>query len=100
MDCCNQGPDVVQSKGYPHCNYITLNSPLLKNIDEHGLICGSMKNFADLLKYNLPINEKKSLVKWGFFAPSPTGINMIQELVERKQVKLNAMHKIFLFSKK
>lgn len=89
MDCCNQGADVVKAKGYPHCNYITLNSPLLKNIDEHGLIFGAVKNLGDLLKHNIPVNEKKSIVKWGFFAPSPSGINQIQQLVENKKVTTN-----------
>lgn len=87
LDCCNQGPDEIKKKGYLHSTYITLNSPLLKNIDEHGLICGSVKNIGDLLKYNIPIKDNKSFVKWGFFAPSSTGIKMIQKLVESNAIK-------------
>ncbi|XP_001600089.1 reticulon-4-interacting protein 1 homolog, mitochondrial [Nasonia vitripennis] len=96
LDCCNQGAVLVKSKGYPHCNYITLNSPLLKNVDEHGLIFGAVKNLGDLLKHNIPVNEKKSLVKWGFFAPSPSGITHIQELVEHKKI-IPVVQEVFPF---
>ncbi|KAJ8673591.1 hypothetical protein QAD02_004853 [Eretmocerus hayati] len=96
LDCCNQGPDAVKSKGYPHCTYITLNSPLLRNVDENGLILGTIKNFGDLIKHNIPTNDKLSLVKWGFFAPSPTGIETIQDLVERKQI-VPVVQEVFRF---
>lgn len=86
LDCCQQGPDKIKKKGYPHATYITLNSPLLKNVDQHGLIGGSVKNLGDLIKHNIPSKENKSTVKWGFFTPSKKGINMIQELVESGQV--------------
>lgn len=90
MDCCNQGSDRIKSKGYPHCTYITLNPPLLKNIDEHGLIAGTVKNIGDLVLQNIPTSQnlsQASFVKWGFIVPSPTGINMIQELVESQKVR-------------
>lgn len=92
LDCAKQGPDLIKSKGYPYSNYISLNSPFLKNIDDHGVIVGGIKNFGEILKYNIPIDQKtnllnSSLVKWGFFAPSPSGIKIIQELVESKKVR-------------
>lgn len=87
LDCCNQGPDEIQRKGYSHSTYITLNSPMLRNIDQHGLIGGAVKNIGDLFKYNIPVKDNKSCVKWGFFAPSTTGIKMIQELVETNSIK-------------
>lgn len=78
---------MIRTKGYPHSNYVTLNSPLLKNFDEHGLIFGSVKNLGDLLIHNVnSISNRQSLVKWGFFVPSPVGISTIQKLVENKQV--------------
>jgi type IV secretory pathway VirB6-like protein len=66
---------------------VTLNSPLLKNYDKHGLVFGTMKNISDLVQDNLPTNPNLSLVKWGYFIPSTDGINVIQKLVENKQVK-------------
>ena len=86
LDCANQGPDEIRSRGYPHCTYITLNSPLLKNIDQHGLIGGTVKNISELVKYNIPTADNKSFVKWGFFAPSQTGMKILHELVESGEV--------------
>ncbi|XP_043277624.1 reticulon-4-interacting protein 1, mitochondrial [Venturia canescens] len=96
LDCCQQGPDTIKEKGYPHKTYITLNSPLLKNVDQHGLIGGTVKNIGDLVKYNIPSRENKSSVRWGFFTPSRAGINMIQELVESGQI-LPVIHKTYSF---
>jgi len=73
-------------KGYPHSTYIALNSPLLNNFDHHGLIMGMAKNLGDFLKFNIPKTENKSCVKWGFFIPSQTGINVLQKLVENEEV--------------
>lgn len=81
---------MIRSKGYPHSTYITLNSPLLKNVDENGLLFGSLKNLSTILEQNVPLNENRSFVKWGFFAPSSTGIEAIQNLVEANQV--NFLH--------
>jgi len=75
-------------KGYPHDTYIALNSPMLKNFDHHGLVMGMAKNLGDLLKFNIPKAENKSCVKWGFFIPSRTGIDVLQNLVENEEVCL------------
>ncbi|XP_015603922.1 reticulon-4-interacting protein 1, mitochondrial isoform X2 [Cephus cinctus] len=82
LDCCNQGIEQAKAKGYQHESYITLNSPLLKNLDEHGLIGGMIRNISDFCKHNLPKAENKSTLKWAFFTPSSEGLNMIQEFVE------------------
>lgn len=87
MDCANQGPDQIRLKNYPHNTYITLNPPLLKNTDQYGLIVGTVKNIGELLKYNIPITENKSTVKWGFFIPSETGIKTLKEFVENGKVQ-------------
>ena len=86
LDCANQGPEHVRMKGYPHDTYIALNSPLLKNVDHHGLIMGMARNLGGLLKFNIPNAENKSCVKWAFFMPSQTGINVLQKLVENGKV--------------
>lgn len=86
LDCANQGPSKIRAKGYPHNTYISLNSPLLKNVDKHGLITGTVRNIGELIKYNIPVRDNRSCVKWGFFVPSQTGITMIQELVEDEKI--------------
>lgn len=89
LDCANQGPELVKIKGYQYNTYIALNPPLLKNIDQHGLIVGMVKNIGNLLKFNIPTLENKSCVKWGFFMPFQTGINVIQKFVEDGKVCIN-----------
>ncbi|KAK0178199.1 hypothetical protein PV328_002173 [Microctonus aethiopoides] len=86
LDCCNTGVEYVQENGCRFNTYITLNSPLLKNIDNHGFIFGNVKNLGDLIKNNIPINNKNGSVKWGYFIPSTTGINVLQKFVENKQI--------------
>ncbi|XP_033216790.1 reticulon-4-interacting protein 1, mitochondrial [Belonocnema kinseyi] len=96
LDCANQGPDVIKAKGYPHYTYITLNSPLLKNIDERGFISGTVKNVGDFVKYNFPSKENKGFVKWGFFAPSKTGLDALQKFVENGQL-VSVVKKVYPF---
>ncbi|XP_012054771.1 PREDICTED: reticulon-4-interacting protein 1, mitochondrial [Atta cephalotes] len=86
LDCAKLGPEYVRMKRYPHDTYIALNSPLLNNFDHHGLIMGMAKNLGDFLKFNIPKTENKSCVKWGFFIPSQTGINVLQKLVENEEI--------------
>ncbi|XP_011865975.1 PREDICTED: reticulon-4-interacting protein 1, mitochondrial [Vollenhovia emeryi] len=86
LDCANQGPEHVRTRGYPHDTYIALNSPLLKNFDNHGLIMGMAQNLGDLLKFNIPKVENRSCVKWGFFIPSQTGISVLQKFVEDEKI--------------
>ncbi|KAF7385313.1 hypothetical protein V1477_000809 [Vespula maculifrons] len=86
LDCSNQGPDLINSKGYPYYTYITLNSPLLKNIDQLGLIAGTFKNLGDIFKYNIPKSNNKGSVKWGLFVPSETGMSMLHDFVECGQI--------------
>ncbi|OAD57257.1 Reticulon-4-interacting protein 1, mitochondrial [Eufriesea mexicana] len=90
------GPDQIRLKGYPHCTYITLNSPLLRNTDQHGLIVGTVKNVGELVKHNMSIIENKSTVKWGFFTPSKTGIKTLKEFVESGKV-VPVVKKVYQF---
>ncbi|XP_033364575.1 reticulon-4-interacting protein 1, mitochondrial isoform X1 [Bombus vosnesenskii] len=95
LDCANQGADQIRLRGYPHSTYITLNSPVLKNTDQHGLIVGTVKNIGELVKYNIPI-ENKSTVKWGFFIPSAAGIKTLKEFVESGKV-VPVVKKVYQF---
>lgn len=96
LDCANQGPEIVKAKGYPHYTYITLNSPLLKNIDENGFLAGTVKNVGDFVKYNIPSKENKGFVKWGFFAPCKSGLDTLQELVEKEKL-VSVVKKVYPF---
>ncbi|XP_003707613.1 NAD(P)H oxidoreductase RTN4IP1, mitochondrial [Megachile rotundata] len=96
LDCANLGPNHVRFKRYPHSTYITLNSPLLKNIDQRGLIVGTMKNIGELVKYNIPIIENKGTVKWGFFMPSATGLKVLEEFVKNGKI-IPVVKKVYRF---
>jgi len=76
----------IRKKRYPHNTYVGLNSPILKNIDQHGIIIGMIKNLGDLWRFNVPKTENESWVKWGFFIPSPTGISILEKLVKSGKV--------------
>lgn len=67
--------------------YITFNSPLLRNVEEFGLLAGSFKNLTDLIENNFStMKSENGLVKWGYFLPAPHGIQYLQRLVERGQI--------------
>ncbi|XP_046630199.1 reticulon-4-interacting protein 1, mitochondrial-like [Neodiprion virginianus] len=97
LDCCKQGIHTVRAKGYSYNTYITLNSPMLKNFDDFGVIGGSVKNIGDVIKDNVPFFKDKTSVKWGFFVPSQKGINMIQNFVEKKKI-VPVIEKVYPFS--
>lgn len=86
LDCTRQGPEQIRMKGYPYNTYITLDSPMLKNFDQHGLVLGALQNVGDIARFNIPIAQNKGCVKWGFFLRSQEGIRVIQELVENGRV--------------
>lgn len=66
--------------------YITLNSPLLLNTDNYGLIPGLAQSANELLSANLNRCQDGSSVKWGFFFPSNSGFNFINNLVLQRKV--------------
>ncbi|XP_066583860.1 reticulon-4-interacting protein 1, mitochondrial-like [Prorops nasuta] len=86
LDCCKQGVDDVKRRGYEHNIFITLNSPLLKNVDEHGLFGGSLQNINSIVRQNLPHVSNQGSVRWAFFAPSKRGMALIQDLVLNKKL--------------
>ncbi|XP_014484245.1 PREDICTED: reticulon-4-interacting protein 1, mitochondrial [Dinoponera quadriceps] len=86
LDCAKQGPELVRKKGYPCDTYVTLNSPMLRNFDQYGLIMGTIQNLGDIARLNIPIAQNKGCVKWGFFVPDQTGMNVLQGLVESGRI--------------
>lgn len=85
MDCAKTGHENIP-KNWNYDNYITLNSPLLKNTDEYGLVGGLMTSARDLLLPNF-YNQNKGWIKWGFFIDSRMGLEFIDDLIKKKKVK-------------
>lgn len=87
LDCSGQGPQGAEHLNFKYQQYVTFSSPLLKNIDKSGLAVGILKNVGNLLETNIKsVTQQRGLVKWGFFTPSPQGMSLLKQLVERKKV--------------
>lgn len=86
--------DCVNSCG----SIITLRSPLLSNIDTHGILYGSVKSAIDLLMPNLTsgVFKKGSLIKWAFFMPCETAVKEISSIVTQNKVRYLAFYSIFI----
>lgn len=68
--------------------FITLRSPMLRNLDDYGVFGGMVKNAVDLLVTNVKtgLTSKSSTIRWGFFLPSSDAIKEITRLVEEGKV--------------
>ncbi|XP_071442414.1 reticulon-4-interacting protein 1 homolog, mitochondrial-like [Hetaerina americana] len=75
--------ETLKSKGC--AKYITVTSPLLRNVDRHGLALGMIKNVIDFVSSNLSLRSTPFFlggpsVRWGYFIPSAKAIEEISEL--------------------
>lgn len=95
LDCAKFGYDKVPSE-WRYNKFITLNSPLMNNTDNFGLLGGFAASAKDLLLANFAKCPQGQSVRWGFFTPSQSGIQFIDKLV--KNGKINpVIHKVFKF---
>lgn len=87
LDCSGQGPQGAERLNFKFKQYVTFNSPLLKNIDNSGLGLGLLKNVGNILESNFKsVSKQNGLIKYGFFAPAPQGIELFKKLAECKKV--------------
>lgn len=94
------GPNYADClKDWNLSKYITLRSPMLRNVDEYGVVLGMMKNTVDLIVTNVKtgVTSQCSTVRWGFFLPSSDAIKEITALVEQGKMS-PVIEKIFPFS--
>ncbi|XP_044751143.1 reticulon-4-interacting protein 1 homolog, mitochondrial-like [Coccinella septempunctata] len=95
LDCAKFGIDRVPNE-WKFGQYITLNSPLILNTDEYGLVGGLMKSTSSLLSQNIMKLKDGKRVKWGFFIPSNSGFELIDRLAKNNQLR-PVIHKEFSF---
>lgn len=69
-------------------NYVSFTTPVLKNIDNRGLLGGAVNSANNILCSNIDSIKKGGLVKWAYFIPSVDGINFIKHLVTTMKVLL------------
>jgi len=87
LDCANKGSNYVNELSFNYKNYITFNSPLLKNNDQYGIGIGTIENIRNLIENNINLIMKQNgLVKWGYFLPAHHGIIYLKNLVEKNRV--------------
>lgn len=71
---------------WQYTTYISLNSPLLRNTDQYGLIGGLALSAADLIPSNLLTLSQGKCVKWAYFYPSTDGLKFIDRLIRNAEV--------------
>ncbi|EAT47729.1 AAEL001183-PA [Aedes aegypti] len=97
LDCAGKGTDYATSVPWRFEQYITFNSPVLKNIDDNGFATGMVQNAVCIVRNNLAtVSAHNGLVKWGYFVPAPQGIAYLQKLVEHGKL-LPVIEKVFTF---
>lgn len=88
LDAAGRGSDFATTLPWTFGQYITLNSPALKNFEANGLVLGALKSFWDMISLNTrTLYNCRGRLKWGFFAPSPVGIEYLRKLVASGKVK-------------
>lgn len=98
LDCAGKGSDYANEVPWKFDQYITFNSPVLKNIDTDGFAAGMIQNATSLVRNNMAsLGAQKGLVKWGYFVPAPQGIAYLQRLVEKGKL-LPVVEKVFPYA--
>lgn len=99
LDCAGKGSEFAAELPWKFTNYVTFSSPLLRNVDRHGVVPGMVRNAFDFAEFNLrSIAGQKGVVKWGYFVPAPHGIEYLKKLIERKQL-VPVIDSIYSFDK-
>ncbi|XP_060516852.1 reticulon-4-interacting protein 1 homolog, mitochondrial [Cylas formicarius] len=83
-------------KSWDYETYITLNSPLLTNNDDRGLLCGTAASIRNLLENNVTRIASGRTVRWGFFVPSTSGFEFVDKLIRSGEIR-PVIHKQFKF---
>ncbi|XP_055644316.1 reticulon-4-interacting protein 1, mitochondrial [Toxorhynchites rutilus septentrionalis] len=97
LDCAGKGTEYATAVPWRFEQYITFNSPVLKNIDENGFATGLYQNALSIVRNNVAsVSKQNGLVKWGYFVPAPQGIAFLQNLVEKGKL-LPIIEKTYTF---
>lgn len=86
LDCAGKGYEYANALPWKFDHYVTFKSPLLRNFDDFGILSGGLHTIKDMLVSNIPALNQNGSVKWGYFMPSPKGIEYLKKLVEQEKV--------------
>lgn len=88
LDCAGKTGDYAKTLPWIFDQYVSFNSPLLTYFDDRGYILGALSSICHVLPSTFKsIFGMKKVIKYGFFSPSPIGIEYLKKLVEKKKVK-------------
>lgn len=71
---------------WKYSSYISLNSPLLQNTDDYGLLGGLAFSAATIIPTNIVNITEGKCIKWAYFYPSNTGLKFVDDLVRTNRV--------------
>lgn len=69
------------------CPYVTVSSPLLRTIDEKGLLLGLTYNLLQATRDTINGVTEGRTVRWAFYHPSLSGLLILKKLVEEERIK-------------
>jgi NADPH:quinone reductase-like Zn-dependent oxidoreductase len=97
LDCAGKGTEYANEVKWQFKNYVTFSSPLLKNIDNFGMISGAFRNAVNIVQSNFTsVGTQNGVIKWGYFMPAPQGIAYLKNLVERQKL-LPVVEQVYKF---
>lgn len=67
--------------------YVTLTSPLLRNYDKGGYICGTIQTVRDMSCDTMKGLRDGRQIRWGYFIPNGLALNHIRRLAEEGRVR-------------
>ncbi|XP_045595452.2 reticulon-4-interacting protein 1 homolog, mitochondrial [Procambarus clarkii] len=84
-------------KPWKGASYVTLTSPLLRNIDDLGMMVGLVKSTKDLLWRNVTSLSEGRTYKWSFYTPNPCALKQITEMLASQKIR-PVVDKVFPFT--
>jgi len=95
LDCAGLGTDggkpyLEHLAEHPLTKYVTLKSPLLKDIDSKGPLGGGLASLMSLVSANLQpsLMPRLAPIRWAFFLPLPPALREITALAAQGKVNI------------
>lgn len=99
LDCAGLGGDEVGARAWRFSRYVTLSTPLLRNMDAHGVAPGLVTSAAALVAQSAravlqrvsplsppaPGSLLPPHVRWAYFMPNASDIQMLYKLAELRK---------------
>lgn len=78
-------------------SYVTLSPPLLRNIDDMGLVAGLCRSTRQVLSKNAATLSEGRTYKWAFYMPNPWALKQITKMLANKKIR-PVIDKVFSFT--